>query len=73
MLLDAVLERGGAELRTRIASRLLELREDVLHRRHAELRVGELLRPQRRAAPRVLPISSRTGSRVCATMRSTTG
>jgi len=42
-LFDPLLERGGAELGTRIPPGLLELRQDILHRRQAELRVDELL------------------------------
>ena len=41
--LHAFLERRGPELRARIAAGLVELGEDVLDRRHTELRVGELL------------------------------
>ena len=46
-MFDAVLERCRLELRARVAPRLLELGEDVLHRRHAELLVGEFLGAQR--------------------------
>ena len=46
-LLHAVLERGALELGTRVAARLVELRENVFHRRHAELRVGEVLGRER--------------------------
>jgi hypothetical protein len=34
--LDAFLERRGLELGARVAARLLELLQDVAHRRHAE-------------------------------------
>ncbi len=44
--LDAFGELRGFELRTRVAARLLQLFDDVGHRRHAELLIGEIHRFQ---------------------------
>ena len=45
--LDAFLERGGLELRTRVATRLLQFGEDVGHGRDAERVVGKRFGLQR--------------------------
>ena len=52
-LIHALLERRGLKLRARVAARLVQLRDDIRHRRHTEGVVGEVRRRQLRQHPRI--------------------
>ena len=72
-LLDALGEGGGAELRPRVAAGLLQLGEDVGHRRQPEAVVDELLRLAATRSCGALPSSVATSPPAFATIRRTTG